>query len=103
MELEAQWFINDLKNCKLEPHEFFVAYDAFPLVEYVVLPNIDFLCSNENIGNSPSNVKSPLFSFRVDDTIDEIWSPCISRFIYFQLCRIKKNIFLHKCLSTFSC
>ena len=67
-ELEIQCSINELKNCKLEPHEFFGAFDSFSSEKHFVLSDIDVPCNNENIDNAPSNFKSPLLAFKANDT-----------------------------------
>lgn len=85
-KLETQWFINELKNCRLEPHELFGASNAFPSMKDVVLPYNDFPCSDENIYNDPCNVKSPFLCFRDDDTTNEVGSPCTSKFLSLYLC-----------------
>lgn len=68
------------EDWKLEPHEFFGASNAFLLVEDVVLPDIDFPCSNENIHNVPPSVNYPLLSYGADDATNELVLPNISRF-----------------------
>lgn len=75
----------------MEPREFLGHLDPFPLVQDVVLPNIDAAISNEIIHNVhyPNievNYNAPLLSFGCGDMPYEFESSYTSGFQYFQPC-----------------
>ena len=91
MEFELKCFLNEIDfdqgDCKLELHELFGTSNAFPLVEDVVLPEIYFPCSNENIHNVPPCINPQLLSYGGDDSTSDLVLPNILRLYYFKLCQ----------------